>query len=177
MCHSNKEISIEYYDVLSSTNDVARDNLTHLRVIVADYQTNGRGQRANIWDAEKGSSILATLVYELKYGKDLDSAKLSLMTAQAIVNVIEREYSLKLTIKHPNDILISGKKLCGILIEVVNGFAIVGFGINISDYPKNCNATSLLEDFSSLEDGQFSINKDLLLREILDEIVLIYEQS
>jgi len=179
MFHSN-DLKIEYYDTLPSTNDLARENLRHLRIIVADFQTNGRGQRENIWEAEKGSSILATMVYELKHGQNLDSEKLSFETARAISEVLAEEYPITPSIKFPNDILIDGKKVCGILIEVVQGFAIVGFGINITDSPDSYNATSVLTEIakkSVAKTDRLTINKDLLLRKILDKILCFYENQ
>ena len=164
MCHSNEKYQIEYYDTVTSTNDLAREELFHGRVIVADFQTAGRGQRGNIWQAEKASSILATVVFEMSKGENLTSEKLSLGTAQAIVEEL-KNIGLEPTIKKPNDILINGKKICGILIEVVNGFAIIGFGINISGYPESLPATSVENE---LNENVESIDKDKILKNILD---------
>jgi len=179
MCHLN-DFRIEYYDTLPSTNDLVREDLRHLRVIVADFQTKGRGQRENIWEAEKGSSILASMVYELKYGQNLDSEKLSLTTARAISEVLAETYPITPSVKFPNDILIEGKKVCGILIEVTNGFAVVGFGINVTSSPDAYNSTSILAEIAKKgvnSTEQLTINKDLLLKKILHKIRCFYENQ
>ena len=148
MYFSNNDFTVEYYDVLSSTNDFVRKNLFHGRVVVAGYQTAGRGQRERTWVAKPESSLLATVVLDISNTEGINSEKLSLGTAKAIIHAISL-FGLCPKLKLPNDIMVDGKKICGILIEVVNGFAIIGFGINVNDHPENFNATSIEAEVKS----------------------------
>ena len=166
---------IEYYNTLSSTNDFARNNLTHGRIIIAKYQTHGRGQREHIWQAEHDSGILATVVYELSQGKNLTSEKLSKKSAESIQNAL-KNMGLTAIIKQPNDILINNKKVCGILIEVINNFAIIGFGINVSGYPKGLGATSLEKEMAALNISA-EIDKQSIILDIVNNFDTAFKED
>jgi BirA family biotin operon repressor/biotin-[acetyl-CoA-carboxylase] ligase len=97
---------------LSLANDPTHDGL----VILAREQTNGRGQYGRSWHAPPGSSVLmSVLVFP-----PLALRRPALLTAWAAVSACETIFklaNLQATIKWPNDVLIAGKKVCGILIE------------------------------------------------------------
>lgn len=120
------------YDRLDSTNtlaasladDPANDGLA----ILADEQTTGRGQHGRNWLCPPGSGVLLSLLLfpppELR--------RPALLTAWAAVSVcetIDRAVGLPATIKWPNDVLIQGRKVCGILIEQGKG-TVAGIGLN-----------------------------------------------
>lgn len=127
---------IIYYSSLSSTNDTARekarDGAPGGTVIIAGEQTAGRGRLKRSWLSPKGNIALSILLRP-----DTESLPYLIMIASlAVTRSIESVTGLQAQIKWPNDILISGKKVCGILIENdLKGneveFAIIGIGINI----------------------------------------------
>ena len=128
------------YDHLDSTNtraaaladaDTDADGL----VLVADQQTAGRGQYGRVWQSRPGSSLLMSVVLRTP----LEVRRPVVLTAWAAVSVAEAILSLtgvQARIKWPNDLLIRGKKVCGILIEQ-SGTAgtvttIAGIGLNLT---------------------------------------------
>lgn len=145
-----------YYDVTDSTNlranRLAEEGAPHGTLVVADAQDAGRGRRGRAWDSVGGTSIYMTLLLK----PDIDSANASMLTlvaAMAVAEGIHRVTGLDAKIKWPNDIVINGKKVCGILTEMsaqmdyVNHI-VIGIGINVHNdaFPEEIarTATSLL---------------------------------
>jgi BirA family biotin operon repressor/biotin-[acetyl-CoA-carboxylase] ligase len=92
--------------------------------VVADHQTQGRGRRARRWETPPGTALLASFVLQ-------PGPLLSLAAGVAAASACGRNVSLK----WPNDLLLEGRKLGGVLVEVHGGKAIVGIGINLSWAP------------------------------------------
>ena len=131
--------SIRWYDTLDSTNSEAKrllSALPSLSAIAAVRQTGGRGQGDHIWYSMPGENLTFSLVL-----KDigLPISRLSLLN-EFIVPVIRDFLSsegVESTVKYPNDILVDGRKICGILIEnVLDGKilrdSIIGVGLNLN---------------------------------------------
>lgn len=119
----------------ASTNDIAREWATDAAdtapsgaLVTADFQTRGRGQRGHEWQAQAGQSALMSYVYRLP--PDANPGQLGLITALAVADVCRASNS-HAQIKWPNDILLNGKKVAGILVEVVGDVAIIGIGVNV----------------------------------------------
>ncbi len=119
----------------SSTNDIAweyADNPDNSAVAVfAEVQTAGRGRRGNKWLSGKGQSILCSvLLLDRKCGAEL----LTLASALAVAESIVQHCGLDAKIKWPNDIVVNGKKIAGILLESRTGNDssdyVIGIGIN-----------------------------------------------
>ena len=136
---------ITCYPSLPSTNDVAkRRAMTGAKegtVIVAEEQTAGRGRIKRRWLSPRGSIALSVILYPpLAY-----LPSLIMVASLAVADGIEQVTGLKAQLKWPNDVLIHGKKICGILVESdVRGdkvdYAVIGIGINVnidlSEFPK-----------------------------------------
>ena len=110
-------------DSVTSTQEVAR-GLPVGSIVVADHQTAGRGRMERHWDAPPGTALLASFVLE-------PHALLSLAAGVAAAEACGAEVRLK----WPNDLLLRGRKLGGILVEVGDGKAVVGIGINLTSAP------------------------------------------
>lgn len=119
-----------------STNDAAKNWSLNAEspassgaLVTADFQKQGRGQRGHCWQAETGQSALMSLVYHLP--PNTDAAQLGLVTALAIAEGLAT-LGVSPKIKWPNDLLLDGKKVGGILVEVADKVAVLGIGINVS---------------------------------------------
>ncbi|HVL91425.1 MAG TPA: biotin--[acetyl-CoA-carboxylase] ligase [Actinomycetota bacterium] len=140
---------------LASTNEeaarLARDGAPDGTVVVADYQTAGRGRLDRSWTAEPGTSLLVSWIARPAITRD-DFPLLTLATAAAAAEAIERESGVTVDVKWPNDLLARGRKIAGILAEAVNGAAVIGLGLNVrqSEFPDEiaATATSLLRERS-----------------------------
>lgn len=120
-------------------------------VVVAEEQTQGRGTRDHVWVAPPGSSLLMTALLRPSIDVARDP-EVSLRIAEVLARVIERETGVRPMIKPPNDLLIDGKKVSGILAQTsIRGetldYLLLGIGLNVNipveDLPLP-TATSLL---------------------------------
>ena len=133
---------------VKSTNDTAirliKNNICKLGMVVADNQSNGKGQYGRKWISYKGNVFLS-FFYKLE-NINLSLNTLTKKNCFLVRDVISKYYKKKITFKPPNDLLINKKKICGILQETVvkNGkkFLIVGIGINTNLNPNNGNFSS-----------------------------------
>ncbi len=171
---------IVHYTVVSSTMDAARsmamNGTEEGTVVVAEEQTGGRGRLSRRWLAPTGSSILLSVVLKPPMEK---LTALNMVAALAVVQAIERATGLAATIKWPNDVLIDGKKVCGILLETdiardkVN-WVIVGLGLNV-----NLDVTSLPEmptQPTSLSTALgHEVDREELLRALLRQFDDLYQ--
>ena len=141
--------SVLIFGEVPSTNDLAATFAHDLRhagtVFVADFQTGGRGQYGRVWRADPGTSLLMSVLLfpppELRR-----PVVLTAWAAVGIADAIADLTGAQARIKWPNDLLIGGKKVCGILIE--QAFAVVvGLGLNLNqtagDFDDLPDATSL----------------------------------
>ncbi len=128
-----------------STNDailqVANVNSKEGLVVFAEYQTAGRGQRGNRWESAAGKGLWFSILLRPKIDLS-NSPRLTAWAAEAVSGAIQNEFSLKPTIKLPNDVQISGRKVAGVLVEMraqekAAHLAIAGIGINVNQSREN----------------------------------------
>jgi len=161
---------------VDSTNDYAsrwvkENGFPEGLIVISEEQTAGKGQRGNNWKSEKGQNLLFSLVMKPVFLSPDKQFYLSKITSLAVKDTLEK-YNVSCSVKWPNDIYISGRKVAGILIENnISGnlikTSIIGVGINVNQriFEEGINATSL-----ALETG---INYDL--KEILQEFCSAFE--
>ncbi|MGB3367087.1 MAG: biotin--[acetyl-CoA-carboxylase] ligase [Acidaminobacteraceae bacterium] len=131
---------IHYFEEISSTSTYAKEIATKGceggTLIISELQVEGRGRLGRNWESPKGSGIWMSLVLK----PDLAPTKASKITqiaAAAVVIAVNNIYKLEAKIKWPNDIVINGKKICGILTEMnaelnhIN-YIVVGIGVNVN---------------------------------------------
>ncbi len=119
---------------VTSTQDVAR-GLPIGSVVVADHQTAGRGRLAHRWEAPPGTALLVSFVLD-------PSPLLSLAAGVAAAEACGAAVRLK----WPNDLLLDGRKVGGILVEVAAAKAICGIGINLTWAPEGAAQLNVPRD-------------------------------
>ncbi len=131
-------------------------------VIVAEYQSAGRGRLDRSFEAAKSSALLFSFYIEPKRNRD-DWGWIPLIAGYCVAQSL---HAFHAKIKWPNDILINGKKVSGLIAEVAGDGVVVGIGVNVgmeeSELPVE-TATSLLLE------GGVDLTRDQLLCEILEE--------
>jgi len=121
---------ITIYQQTASTQDACKNFGEVPCVVAADEQTRGRGRLGRTWTAPPGSAVLFSLNTPLRRG-GFTTDTLSLMTAVAVTQALDRlTQTQKIGIKWPNDLMLGGRKLAGILIEARGRSAVIGVGIN-----------------------------------------------
>ena len=145
---------IHHFYKIGSTNTTAMaaaaDGAPEGSVFLAEEQTAGRGRGANVWQSPQSTGIYCSVILRPVLAPS-DVLVLSLAAGLAVHAAIQQiDASVPLDLKWPNDTLIDGKKVCGILTEMNAEatrvrYIVVGIGINVnqSSFPKELNATSL----------------------------------
>jgi BirA family transcriptional regulator, biotin operon repressor / biotin---[acetyl-CoA-carboxylase] ligase len=167
----------EYLEQTGSTN---RDllgraaALPEFFVLATDFQTAGRGRLDRSWEAAPGSSIMASVLLRPEFTNPSGIGWLSLLTALAITKAVAG-YGLAAKVKWPNDVLVSGKKLSGILAEASEDLSVVvvGFGINVSQ-TKDQLATEFATSLA-IETGR-EIDRDQLLADVITNMRSLYSE-
>lgn len=149
---------IYYFDVTDSTNiqakRLAEEGSVHGTYVVADRQEAGRGRRGRGWDSPANSGIFMTLLLKPQFAPQ-KASMLTLVAAMAVTRAIRELFHLDVQIKWPNDIVLNGKKICGILTEMNSEidtihYVVVGIGINVTNeaFPPEIadTATSLFQE-------------------------------
>ena len=155
-----------YFKKIKSTNDQAIKMIkknVNKGIIITDKQTNGRGRHGKKWISLKGN-LFMTVFFKISKNKKI--SQITMLNCKIVKNVLQKFLKSKLTIKYPNDILIHGKKICGILQETVffkfNKFLIIGIGINIQNSPKISNyKTTFLNEYSKKEINKINVFKSI----------------
>ena len=171
---------IHYFDEVTSTNEKAIElagSVEEGTVIIAKKQKKGRGRFGREWISPEGGVYISVILKpEIS---PVNAPEITLITGIAVVKVI-RKLGLDAMIKWPNDVLIHGKKVCGILTSAITrddkvDYVVVGIGINanvdISTFPKELrkSATSLKEE------SKKEVSMENIIKDLLYEIEIIYD--
>ena len=173
---------IRYFSRIDSTNQyakrIAEEGAPDGTLIIADEQTAGKGRSGRTWVTPPAEAIAFTLLLRPKLSPDRISM-VTLVMGLAVTNAVNSLYDVSAGIKWPNDVVIKGRKLCGILTEMsaevrqVN-YIVIGVGINanLTSFPEEIReiATSL-----RLELG-CDINRAELIARVMTEFERLYAE-
>jgi BirA family biotin operon repressor/biotin-[acetyl-CoA-carboxylase] ligase len=145
---------IHHLSVVDSTNNyaaklISEGKIQNGSVIMADFQTNGRGQRGNTWQSVSSENLMFSLVFQPIGITPDQQIRLSWYTSVIWIKCLHR-FSIAAQIKWPNDIFVGENKLGGILIEQqilgnTIAWSIVGCGMNVNAHPELKNTSSIFE--------------------------------
>jgi len=164
------------FEHVTSTNDIAinliKEEQKESGCVYADSQTNGRGTYGKEWISEKGN-LFVSIFFPLKHNFPPFN-EFSMINPIIISDVIKHFCERKnINLKFPNDIFVNGKKICGVLQELITlnskNFLIVGIGVNIVSNPDindKYRATNILSES----------NKKPKIKAIIDLIISSYEK-
>jgi len=169
-------------DTINSTNDFLKSYLKENRLenffyVYADFQTNGRGQRANIWQSACCENILMSIFIYPKWPLKQQTI-LNRIISLSIIKILENFNIFNLKIKLPNDIMADGKKISGILIENIiynkhwkSSIAGIGLNVNQTVFDNLPEATSM----KKLTGKEYQV--DEIVHLLVDEIKKQYERN
>lgn len=177
--------SVYFFESVTSTQKVAKEyamnGAKHGTLIVADEQTEGRGRMVRKWYSPKGTGIWASFI--LRPDIQIQHApQLTLLSAVAVVQAIKKVTHITPEIKWPNDILISGRKVCGILTELQAEedriqSVILGIGINVNQDENDFSAEIIKKATSlKIELGK-TVNRSSLIQSLcyyIEQLLHLY---
>ena len=176
---------VDYFYETDSTNNRARDaaekGASHGYLAVADSQTAGKGRRGRVWNSPHGTDIFMSFLMRPSFGPS-QASMLTLVAGMAVVKGVQKATGLNAMIKWPNDAVVNGKKICGILTEMSTEedtirYVVVGIGINVNarEFPEEIRdkATSL-----KLELGRSVKRSEVIqaVAESFEEYYAVYER-
>lgn len=133
---------------VDSTNSYAkreaRRGAPHGTLVVAEEQTAGRGRLGRVWESQPGAGLYFSLILRPER-PPADAPQLTSVAAVAVAEVLRRDYGIGAQLKWPNDVLVGGRKICGILLEMSCEldrihYVILGIGINVHPFLRDPGA-------------------------------------
>lgn len=173
--------SIVYHEVVTSTQELAHslanEGAEEGTIVIAEHQSKGRGRLGRDWESPQKDGLWFSLLLRPKI-PPLHAPQLTLLTAVAVVEGIKNDLGVVCEIKWPNDVLMNGKKICGILTELqaeadqIRALIIgVGINVNMTEFPDylRSKATSLFKELNGKE-----VMRAKLLQSILKQFEDLY---
>lgn len=144
--------NLRFFDEIDSTNNelrrIAENGAPDGTLAIAEIQTAGKGRRGRAWTSPRGSGIWMSFLLRPDFAPEYASM-LTLVTAMAVEKGIRQQTGLDCQIKWPNDIVLNGRKICGILTEMSTEedsirYVVVGIGINVNtkEFPEEISKTA-----------------------------------
>ena len=182
------EIRQEYLESIDSTNNEikrrAQLGAQEGLVISAGMQTAGRGRRGHQWESPNNVSIATSLLLRPSMAAG-EISSLTLVAALAVRQAVERLYGLETLIKWPNDVIIQGKKVCGILTEMsardgYPEYVVIGIGVNehTMAFPEELQDKAIsIDQALAASEGAMAVrgSRKELTRAIWEAFVMLYE--
>ncbi len=161
---ANREI--HWFDTIGSTMTeaarLAAANCAHGTTVVAEEQTAGQGRHGRGWHSERKAGLYVSVVLRFPLPQDVLPV-LTLALGLAVQDAIARAAGIACDLRWPNDVLVNGKKCAGILVQLIDGAAVAGIGVNVNQtlFPPELAgiATSL-----QLASGRPHSREDLLVQ-------------
>jgi len=163
-----------YEEVCPSTQRLLRDEAVEGTVAVAEEQTEGRGRLGRTWDAPARTSVLVSVLL-LPRVESARLPELSLVAGGAVAEAIAEVTGIEPVIEFPNDVLVGGRKVAGILAESGEGRVVLGVGVNANQTSEELPENARTEPTSiRLELGE-PVDRAELLAEILVRLERAYD--
>lgn len=115
----------------TSTQRLIEEDDPEGTTVATDHQTHGRGRLGRVWEDVPGRSILMSVLLRPQAPMPL-WPELSLVAGEAVAQALRAQTGVDATLRHPNDVVIAGRKLVGILPEARNGRVVLGIGVNVN---------------------------------------------
>jgi len=154
---------------MPSTQDLLRDSVyPHGAVAVAEHQTAGRGRLGRHWDDAPSTALLFSVL--LRPPATAPLPQLALVAGLAVAGAIEREAKLLVAVKWPNDVLIEGRKVAGILLEASDPVVVCGIGINVNQEERHLPPETRTPATSLRNDAGRPFDRGIILASVLVEL-------
>ena len=159
----------------ASTQRLLADDAPEGATVAADEQTEGRGQLGRRWEAPAGSSLLFSVRLLPPVAGDV-LPELTVVAARAVADALASVAGVQAEVKHPNDVLIGGRKVAGVLAEVVERRVTLGIGVNVRQRADELPGAARLPATSlALPPGGAPVERAHLLAAILARLERRYD--
>jgi BirA family biotin operon repressor/biotin-[acetyl-CoA-carboxylase] ligase len=142
--------------------------------VATDHQTQGRGRLGRIWEDTPGRSILVSVLLRPRAPMPL-WPELSLVAGEAVARALHNESGIDASLRHPNDVVVSGRKLVGVLAEARPGRVVLGIGVNVNQTAEELPTDTAKPPTSLRIEFGREVDRAPLLAAILAELELGYD--
>jgi BirA family biotin operon repressor/biotin-[acetyl-CoA-carboxylase] ligase len=163
-----------FVEATPSTQRLLADDDPEGAVAATDHQTAGRGRLGRVWEDAPGRAILVSVLLRPPPPMPL-WPELSLVAGESVARALRAETGVDASLRHPNDVVVAGRKLVGVLPEASTGRVVLGIGVNVNQEADELPAETVKPPTSlRLELGR-TVERAPLLAAILLELELGYD--
>ena len=157
-----------------STQRLLEDDDPEGAVVATDHQTAGRGRLGRSWEDVLGRSILLSVLLLPRAPMPL-WPELSLVAGEAVAQALRTETGVDASLRHPNDVVVAGRKLVGVLPEASAGRVVLGIGVNVNETAEELPADTAKPPTSVRVELGYEVERAPLLAAILYELGVGYD--
>jgi BirA family biotin operon repressor/biotin-[acetyl-CoA-carboxylase] ligase len=157
-----------------STQRLLGDDDPEGATVATDHQTAGRGRLGRVWEDVPGRSILVSVLLRPRAPMPL-WPELSLVAGEAVARALNTETGIDASLRHPNDVVVAGRKLVGVLPEASSGRVVLGIGVNVNQTADELPTDTAKPPTSVRVELGREIERAPLLAAILHELELGYD--
>jgi BirA family biotin operon repressor/biotin-[acetyl-CoA-carboxylase] ligase len=163
-----------FVESCASTQRLLGDDDPEGATVATDHQTSGRGRLGRTWEDEPGRSILVSVLLRPEAPMPL-WPELSLVAGEAVASALRTETGVDATLRHPNDVVVAGRKLVGVLPEARTGRVVLGIGVNVNQSADELPADTAKPPTSVRVELGREVERAPLLATILAELERAYD--
>jgi BirA family transcriptional regulator, biotin operon repressor / biotin---[acetyl-CoA-carboxylase] ligase len=143
--------------------------------VATDHQTQGRGRLGRVWEDTPGRSLLFSVLLTPRPPMPL-WPQLSLVAGEAVARALRQQTGIDATLRHPNDVVVAGRKLVGVLPEASRGRVVLGIGVNVNQTVEELPADTVKPPTSVRIEVGHEVERLPLLSAILLELERGYDE-
>ena len=163
-----------FVDRCASTQRLLGEDDPEGATVATDEQTEGRGRLGRRWEAPPGRAILVSVLLRPDPPMPL-WPELSLVAGEAVAAALRAETGVEASLRHPNDVVVAGRKLVGVLPEARSGRVVLGIGVNVNQTAGELPADTAKPPTSLRVELGREVGRAPLLAAILAELELGYD--
>jgi BirA family biotin operon repressor/biotin-[acetyl-CoA-carboxylase] ligase len=178
--------NIYFFEEIDSTNNYAKkiayEGCEDGSIVIAEKQTAGRGRLGRTWESSNGTGIWLSVVLRPNIPPQAIQL-ITLSSSVAVVRAIKDTTGIETGIKWPNDIILDGRKVCGILTEMSSeadhvNYVIIGIGINVNqktqDFPEELRDKAISIRSFANHNSEAAFKRSLIIGRLLSELEDVY---
>jgi len=163
-----------FVDSCLSTQRLLGDDDPEGAAVATDHQTEGRGRLGRVWEDIPGRSILISVLLHPRAPMPL-WPELSLVAGEAVARALNAQTGIDASLRHPNDVVVAGRKLVGVLPEASTGRVVLGIGVNVNQTADQLPMGTAKPPTSLRVELGREVDRAPLLAAILHELELHYD--
>ena len=165
-------VPYRFVEACPSTQRLISADDTEGTAVATDHQTQGRGRLGRVWEDVAGRSLLFSVLLTPRPPMPL-WPQLSLVAGEAVARALRETTGVEASLRHPNDVVVAGRKLVGVLPEASRGRVVLGIGVNVNQTAEELPADTVKPPTSL----RVELGREVERAPLLAAILLALEQG